>query len=150
MGKKWKQWQVFSWAAESLWTVISAIKSKGTPWKNSYDRPRQHSKKAETSLCQQRSNSQSYDFSNSHISMWKLDHKEGWGMKNWCFQTVVLEKTLESPLNSKNIKPLNPKGNQPWIFIGMTNAEAEGGNRRWKGWMASGTQWTWVWGYSGR
>ena len=56
--------------------------------------------------------------------MWELDHKEGWAPKNWCFQTVVLEKTLESPLDRK-IKPVNPKGNQPWLFIGRTDAEAE-------------------------
>ena len=59
-----------------------------------------------------------------HVWMWELDHKEGWGMKNWCFQTVVLEKTLESPLDCKDIKPINPKGSQPWIFIGRTDAEA--------------------------
>ena len=57
--------------------------------------------------------------------MWELDHKEGWTPKNWCFQTVVLEKTLESFLDSKEIKPVNPKGNQPWIFTGRTDAEAE-------------------------
>ena len=57
--------------------------------------------------------------------MWKLDHKEGWGLKNWCFWTVVLEKTLESPLDSSEIKPINPKGNQSWIFTGRTDAEAE-------------------------
>ena len=57
--------------------------------------------------------------------MWELDHKEGWVPKNWCFQTVVLEKTLESPLDSKEIQPVNPKGNQPWIFTGSTDAEAE-------------------------
>ena len=56
--------------------------------------------------------------------MWELDHKEGWAPKNWCFQTVVLEKTLESPLDSKKIKPVNPKGNQSWILIGRTDAEA--------------------------
>ena len=70
-------------------------------------------------------NSQSYGFSSSHVSIWELDHKEGWPLKNWCFQTVVLEKTLESPLDSKEIKPVNPKGNQPWIFIGRTDAKAE-------------------------
>ena len=59
---------------------------------------------------------QSYSFSSSHVQMWELDHKEGWVAKNWCFQIVVLEKILESPLNSKEIKPVNPKGNQPWIF----------------------------------
>ena len=67
--------------------------------------------------------SQSYDFSSSHVQMWELDHKEGWVLKNWCFQTV--EKTLESPLDYKEIKPVNPKGNQSWIFIGRTDAEAE-------------------------
>ena len=59
-----------------------------------------------------------------HVWMWELDHKEGWVLKNWCFQIVVLEKTLESPLDSKEIKPVNPKRNQPWIFIGRTDAEA--------------------------
>ena len=68
--------------------------------------------------------SQSYGFSGSHAWMWELDHKEGWVPKNWCFQTVVLEKTLESPLDSK-VKLVNPKGNEPWIFIGRTDAEAE-------------------------
>ena len=69
--------------------------------------------------------SQSYGFSSSHVRMWELDHKEGWVLKNWCFQTVLLEKTLESPLDCKEIKPVNPKGNQPWIFIGRTDTEAE-------------------------
>ena len=69
--------------------------------------------------------SQSYGFSSSQVWMWELDHKEGWGLKNWCFWTLVLEKTLESPLDCKEIKPVNPKGNQPWIFIGGTDAEAE-------------------------
>ena len=69
--------------------------------------------------------SQSYGFSSSHVPMWKLDHKEDWGPKNWGFQTVVLEKTLESPLDSKEIKPVNLKGNQPWIFIGRTDTKAE-------------------------
>ena len=66
-----------------------------------------------------------YGFSSSHVWIWKLDHKEGWKPKNWCFWTVVLEKTLESPLDCKEIKPVNPKGNQSWIFIGRTDAEAE-------------------------
>ena len=68
---------------------------------------------------------QSYGFSSSHVRMWQVDHKEGWVLKNWCFWTVVLEKTLESPLNCKEIKLVNPKGNQPWIFIGGTAAESE-------------------------
>ena len=69
--------------------------------------------------------SHSYGFSSSHVQMSELDHKESWCLKNWCFWTVVLEKTLESPLDSKEIKPVNPKGNQSWIFIERTNAEAE-------------------------
>ena len=69
--------------------------------------------------------SQSYGFSSSHVWMWEFDHKESWVLMNWCFWTVVLEKTLESPLDSKEIKPVNPKGNQSWIFIGKTDAEAE-------------------------
>ena len=64
-------------------------------------------------------------FSSSHIQMWELDYKEGWAPKNWCFQTVALEKILKSLLDSKEIKPVNPKGNQPWIFIGRTDAEVE-------------------------
>ena len=69
--------------------------------------------------------SQSYGLSSSHVQMWELDHKEGWASKNWCFQTVVLEKVLDNPLDSKEIKPVNPKRNQPWIFIGRTDDEAE-------------------------
>ena len=69
--------------------------------------------------------SQSYGFSSGHLQIWELDHKEGWVLKNWCFWIVVLEKTLESSLNSKEIKPVNPKGNQYWIFTGRTNAEGE-------------------------
>ena len=130
-----------------------------------------------TLLCQQRS-IQSYGFSSSQVWMWELDYKESWALKNWCFWTVVLEKTLESPLDCKEIQPVHPKVNQYWIFIGRTDAEAEtpifwssdvknwliwkdpdagerlraggeGDDRGWDGWMASSTQWTWVWVYSG-
>ena len=69
--------------------------------------------------------SQGYGFSSRHVWMWELDYKESWAPKNWCFWTVVLKKTLESPLDCKEIKPVNPKGNQPWIFIERTDAEAE-------------------------
>ena len=69
--------------------------------------------------------SQIYGFSSSHVWMWELDHKESWALKNWCFWTVVLEKTLESHWDCKEIQPVNPKGNQSWIFIGRTDAEAE-------------------------
>ena len=110
--------------------------------------------------------------------MWELDYKESWAPKNWCFWTVVLEKTLESPLDCKEIQPVHLKGDQSWVFIGRTDVEAEtlilwdsvckelthwkrpwcwerlrvGGeedNRGWDGWMASPTQWTWVWVDSG-
>ena len=69
--------------------------------------------------------SQGYGFSSSHVWVWELDYKESWALKNWCFWTVVLEKTLESPLDSKEIQPVHPKGNQSWIFIGRTDVEAE-------------------------
>ena len=109
--------------------------------------------------------------------MWELDYKESWVPKNWCFWTVVLEKTLESPLDCKEIQPVHPKRNQSWIFIGRIDAEAEtptlttwckelilwkrpwywerlkaggeGDDRGWNGWMASLTQWTRVWAGSG-
>ena len=73
----------------------------------------------------QNRNRQSFGFSSSSVGMWELDHKEGWALKNWCFWILVLEKTLESPLDCKEIQPVNPKGNQSWIFIGRTDAEAE-------------------------
>ena len=96
-----------------------------SPWKKSYDKPRQHIKKQRYYFTDKGLCSQSYGFSSSHVWMWELDHKEGWVLKNWCFWTVVLEKTLESPLDCKEIKPVNPKGNQSWIFIGRAYAEAE-------------------------
>ena len=88
------------------------------------DRPRQRIKKQKHHFADKGLYSQSYVFSSSHVQMWKLDHREGWVPKNGCFHTVVLEKTLESPLDCKEIKPVNPKGNQSWIFIGRTDAEA--------------------------
>ena len=78
--------------------------------------------KAEISLCLQ---SQSYGFSSGHVQIWELDHEEAWALKNWCFRIVVLEKTLESPLDCKEIKPVNSKRNHPWIFIERTVAETE-------------------------
>ena len=96
-----------------------------TPWKESYDQPRQHSKKQRHYFANKGLSSQGYGFSSGHVWMWELDYKESWASKNWCFWTVVLEKTLESPLDCKEIQPVNRKGNQPWIFIGRTDAEAE-------------------------
>ena len=95
------------------------------PWKKSYDQPRQHIEKQRRYFANKGPSSQSYGFSSSHVWMWKLDHKESWVLKNWCIWTVVLEKTLESPLYSKEIQPVHPKGNQSWIFIGRTDIEAE-------------------------
>ena len=92
----------------------------------SYDKPRQHIKKqTQRSFADKSPSNQSYGFSSSHVWMWQLDHKESWALKNWYFWTVVLEKTLESPLDCKEIKPVNPKGNQSWIFTGRTDAKAE-------------------------
>ena len=98
------------------------------PWKKSYDQPRQHIKKQRHYFANKGPSSQSYGFSSSHVWMWELDHKESWALKNWCFWTVVLEKTLESPLDCKEIQPVNPKGNQSWILIGRTDTETEAPN----------------------
>ena len=88
------------------------------------NKPRQHIKKKRHHFTKKHPYSQSYGFSSSHVWMWEVDHEEGWVLNNWCFWIVVLEKTLESLLDSKEIKAVNPKGNQPWIFIGRTDAEA--------------------------
>ena len=95
------------------------------PWKKSYDQPRQHIKKQRHFFANKGLSSQCCGFSSSHVWMRELDYKESWEPKNWCFWTVVLEKTLESPLDCKDIKPVHPKGNQSWIFIGRTDAETE-------------------------
>ena len=124
-GNNGKQWQtLFSWAPKSLQMVTAAMK-----WK---DICSLEEKLWPTCCCKQRHyfankgpSIQSYGFSSGHVWMWELDHKGSWALKNWCFWTVVLEKTLESPLDCKEIKPVNPKGNQSWIFIGRTDAEAE-------------------------
>ena len=94
------------------------------PWKKSYDQPRQHIKKKRHYFASKGPSNQSYGFSSNHVWMWELDYKD-WAPKNWCFLTVVLEKTLDSPLDYKEIQPGSPKGNQSWIFIGRTAAEAE-------------------------
>ena len=146
------------------------------PWKKSYDQPRQHIKKQRHYFVDKGPSSQGCGFPSSHVWMWELDYKESWALKNWCFWTVVLEKILESPLDCKEIQTVHPKGCQSWIFIGRTDAETNcntlatwckelthwkrpwswerlraGGewiNRGWNGWMASLTQWTWVWASS--
>ena len=178
MGKKWKQWQtLFSWAPKSLQTVTVAVKLRHLFL----------GRKAMTNLDSVLESRASILLTKVHIVktmvfpvvMYRceLDHKEGWALKDSCLPTLVLEKTLESPLDGKEIKPV--KGNQPWIFIWKDwywswssntvvtwckepthwkrlwfwerlRAGGEGGDREWDGWMASSTQWTWVWSNSRR
>ena len=96
-----------------------------TPWKESYDQPRQHIKMQRHYFASKGPSHQGYGFSSGHVWMWELDYKEGWVLKNWGFWTVVLEKTLESPLDCREIEPVHPKGNQSWIFTGRTDTEVE-------------------------
>ena len=96
-----------------------------TSWKESYNQPRQHFKKQRPYFVNKGLSSQSYGLSSGHVWMWELDYKESWVLKNWCFWTVVLEKTLESPLDCKKIQPVHPKGDQSWVFFGRTELEAE-------------------------
>ena len=147
------------------------------PKKKSFDKPKQCIKKQRHHFPNKGPYSQSYGFSSNHVQIWELNHKEGWAPKNWCFWTVVLEKTLESPLDCKEIQPVDPKGDHFWVFFGRTDAKAEtpvlwplhvkswligkdwcweglgaggeGDNRGWDGWMASLTRWKWVWVNSG-
>ena len=126
MKKQWKQWQtLFSWAPKSLQMVTAAMKLKDICSLEEKLWPRQHIKKQRHYFANKGLSSQSYGFSSSHVWMWELDYEESWALKNWCLWTVVLKKTLESPLDYKEIQPVHPKGNQSWIFIGRTDAEAE-------------------------
>ena len=146
------------------------------PWKKSYDQPRQHIKKQRHYFAYKGPSSQSYGFSSSHVWMWELDYKESWVPKNWCFWTVVLEKTLESPLDCMEIQSVYLKSvlnihwkdwcwswnsntlatwceelthwNRPWCWERL-KAGGEGDARGWDDWMASLTQRTWVWASSG-
>ena len=148
------------------------------PWKKSYGQPGQHIKKQRHYFANKGPSSQGYGFSIGHVWMWELDYKESWALKNWCFWTMVLEKTLESPLDCKEIQLVHPKGYQSWVFIGRTDIEAEvpilwppdakdwltgkdpdaGKDWRWEekgttedemvGWP-SPIRWTWVWVNSG-
>ena len=96
-----------------------------TPWKESYDQARQLIKKQRHYFVNKCPFSQAYGFSSGHVWMWDLDYKESWAPKNWCFWTMVLEKTLENPLDCKEIQPVHPKRDQSWLFIGRTDVEAE-------------------------
>ena len=147
--------------------------------KKSYDKPRQCVEKQRHCSAYKGLYSQGYGLSSGHVQVWELVHEEGRSPKNWSLRTVMLEKTPESPLDSKEIKAVNLKGNQPWKLIGRTDADAEAlvfwssdvnsqvigkvpdagkrsraekeeGIRGWDGWMASLMQWTWTWANSGR
>ena len=178
-GNNGKQWQTFfSWAPKSLQMVTAAMKLKDTPWKKIHDQPRQHIKNQRHYFVNKGPSSQSCGFSSSQVWMWELDCKESWSPKNWYFWTVVMEKTLVSPLDCQDIQAVYPEGNQSWIFIGRNDGETETpilwppnvkswligkdpdagknwgqeekGDRAWDCWMASPTQWLWVWANSGR
>ena len=127
MGKQRKQWQTsFSRSPKSLQMMTAAMKLKDACYlKESYNQYRHHIKKQRHYFANKCPSSQCCDFSGSHVWMWELDHKEIWAPKSWCFWTVVLEKTLESPLVCNYFKPVNPKGDQSLIFIGGTDAKAE-------------------------
>ena len=127
MGKQWKHWQTLFWEGlpnQCRWWLQPWNEKTLAPWKKSYDQPRQHIKKQGHHFANKGPSSQSYGFSCSHVWMWELDYKEIWVLENWCFWTVVLEKTLQSPLDYKELKSVNPKGNQFLTFIGRTDAEA--------------------------
>ena len=147
-----------------------------TPWKESYDQPRQHIKKQRHYFANKGPSSQGYGFSSGHVWMWELDYKESWAPKNWCFWTVVLEKTLESPWTARRsnqsiLREINPgcaleglilklklqyfghlmqraDSFEKTLVLGKMKALEED-NRGWDGWMASPTQWTWAWVNSG-
>ena len=122
--RKQRKFILFSWAPKI--TAGSDYRDEiKRPWLcgRKANKPRQHIKKKRHHFAKKCPYSQSYSFSSSHVWTWEVDHKEGWALKSWCFQTVVLEKTLESLLDSKEIKSINPKGNQQWIFTGRTDAE---------------------------
>ena len=133
-------WQIYGETVEVVQTLIFGPKNHCrwwlqpwnwktlTPWKEkkeSYDQPRQHIKKQRHYFADKGLSSQGYVFSSSHVWMWELDSEENRAPKNWCFWTVVLEKTLESPLDCKEIQPVHPEGDQSCVFIGRTDAEAE-------------------------
>ena len=166
MGKQWQT--LLSWAPKSLRTVTSAMKLKDTcSWNKRYEQPRQHIKKQRHYFTNKGPSSQSYSFSNSQVWMWELEYNEAERRRIDAFE-LLLEKTLENPLDSKEIQPVHPRGNQSWIVIGRTDAEAEapilwppekelthlkrpycwdrskaggdGDDRGWDDWMASPTQ----------
>ena len=175
MGKQWKQCQTLFWGSKITADGDCSHEIKSCSFEKSYDHPRQHIKKQRHYFANKGLSSQGYGFSSGHVWMWELNYKESWAPKNWCFCTVVLEKTLESPLDCREIQPVHPKGDQSWVFIERTDVEAEWNsqyfghlmrradsfvktlmlerlkawrevdNRGWDDWMALPTQWAWVW-----
>ena len=126
MGKQWKQWQTIFFVAKITadGDCSHEIKRHLLLGRKVFQ-SRKHIKKQIHYFANKGPFSQNYGFSSSHVWMWELDYKESWAPKNWCFWTVVLEKTLESPLDCKEIQPVHPKGNQSWVFIGKIDVEAE-------------------------
>ena len=177
MGKQWKQWQTLFWETpKSLKMVTADMKLKDAcSLEKSYDQPRQHIKKQRHYFANKGLSSQSYGFSRGNVRIWELGHKENWALKNWCFWTVVLEKTLESPLDSRRsnqsiLKEVSPEYSLAGLmlklklqYFGQQRTDSlektpmlrkiEGRKRRddrwWDGWMASPTRQTWVWASSG-
>ena len=181
MGKQWKQWQtLFLWAPKSLQMMTAAMKLKDTPWKESYGQPRQHIKKQRHYFSDKGPSSQGYHvwmYGCNHVWMWELDYKESWVPKNWCFWTVVLEKTLASSLDCKEFQPVHHKEISPeysleglilklklqyfgqlmeradsfekTLMLGKIKGRMGRGRQRMRCWMASLTRWTWVWVNSG-
>ena len=179
MGKQWKQWDFILLGSKITADGDCSHEFKTLPPWNKGMANLDSALKAETLFWNKSPYSQSYGFSSSPVCMWELDRKEGWAPRNWYFWTLVLLKTLESPLDFKEIQLVHPKGNKSWIFIGRTDAEAEApilwppdaknwliwkdsdAGKDWRqkekgttvdemGWMASLTQWTWVWASSER
>ena len=175
MGKQWKQWQTLVfWAPKSLDGDCShEIKKTLAPWKESYDQPKQHIKEQRHYFANKSPSSQSYGLSSGHVWMWELDCEESWAPKNWCFWTVVLEKTLESPWTARRsnqsiLKEISPGCSleglmlklqlqyfghllqradsfEKTLMLGKIEGRKRRGDRGWDGRMASQTQWTWVW-----
>ena len=127
MGKQCKLWRaLFSWAPKSLQVITAAMKLKDACFLGEkLTNLDQHIKKQRHYFTYKGPSSQSYGFSSGDVWMWDLDYKETWALGNWCFWAVVLGKTLESPLDCKEIQPVHPQGNQSWMFIGRTDVEVE-------------------------